>query len=547
MVKFPTPLKEIKYEIQQYADDFGLDYYDIIFEVLDYEKLNEVAAYGGFPARYPHWRFGMEYEHLSRTYTYGLSKIYEMVINNDPCYAYLLECNNPVDQKIVMAHVYGHCDFFKNNLWFAKTNRKMMDEMANHGARITRHADRHGMDRIEAFIDRCLSIEDLIDMHLPFIKRKDDEVREMRPGLKFESEDQPGHDGCGCGCGQGGEHACSAHASCPGAAGNPDMADEFAEDFMDDEEQSDVHPSKLRSKDYMDEYINPPEFWKEHERKIRDKLKGKKKFPEEPQKDVLLFLLDHAPLNYWQRDILSAIREEAYYYAPQGQTKIMNEGWATFWHSTIMTQKALKASELVDYADHHSGTLGGSRTRLNPYKLGVELFRDIEERWDKGRFGKEYEECEDLALRRDWDLNLKLGRKKIFEVRQVCNDINFIDTYLTEEFCHRHKLFMYQYDTRTKQYVITSRKFKDVKEAILSSLTNFGRPLIYVEDGNYHNRGELLLSHRYEGRILDPVYARDTLVNIQYLWKRPVHIQTMDDDRKLIFSFDGEHHSDKRE
>jgi stage V sporulation protein R len=297
----------------------------------------------------------------------------------------------------------------------------------------------------------------------------------------------------------------------------------------------------------MDEYINPPEFWKEREKKIRDKLKSKKKFPEEPQKDVLLFLLDHAPLNYWQRDILSVIREEAYYYAPQGQTKIMNEGWATFWHSTIMTRKALKASELVDYADHHSGTLGGSRTRLNPYKLGVELFRDIEERWDKGRFGKEYEECEDLALRRDWDLNLKLGRKKIFEVRQVCNDINFIDTYLTEEFCHRHKLFMYQYDSRTKQYVITSRKFRDVKEAILSSLTNFGRPLIYVEDGNYHNRGELLLSHRYEGRILDPVYARDTLANIQYLWKRPVHIQTMDDDRKLIFSFDGEHHSEKRE
>src|SRR5262245_63026076 len=91
-----------------------------------------VASYGGFPNRYPHWKFVMEFERLNKSYAYGLHKIYEMVINNDPCYAYLLECNHLVDQKIVMAHVYGHCDFFKNNIWFSRTNRKMMDTMANH-------------------------------------------------------------------------------------------------------------------------------------------------------------------------------------------------------------------------------------------------------------------------------------------------------------------------------------------------------------------------------------------------------------------------------
>ena len=138
-----------------------------IFEVCDYDEISEIAALGGFPTRYPHWRFGMEYQQLSKGYRYGLQKIYEMVINNDPCYAYLLRCNQMVDQKLVMAHVYGHNDFFKNNIWFSQTNRKMMDEMANHGTRIRAHMDRYGEETVENFIDNCLSLENLIDIYSP--------------------------------------------------------------------------------------------------------------------------------------------------------------------------------------------------------------------------------------------------------------------------------------------------------------------------------------------------------------------------------------------
>src|SRR5436189_4282523 len=126
----PPHLRVLKDEIEGYARDYGLDFYETIFEVVDADDLNEIAAYGGFPTRYPHWSFGMQYEELRKGYDYGLSKIYEMVINNDPCYAYLMRCNHTVDQKLVMAHVYGHCDFFKNNAYFDHTSRKMMDEMA---------------------------------------------------------------------------------------------------------------------------------------------------------------------------------------------------------------------------------------------------------------------------------------------------------------------------------------------------------------------------------------------------------------------------------
>src|SRR4029450_5889942 len=147
-------LERLNREIEEYAREYGLDFYETFFEVLDFEEMNMVAAYGGFPNRSPHWKFGMEYERLSKSYAYGLHKIYEMVINKGPRYAYLLECNHTVDQKLVMAHVYGHCDFFKNNAYFGHTTRKMMDEIANHGGRIRRYAERFGEDEVEGVLDK---------------------------------------------------------------------------------------------------------------------------------------------------------------------------------------------------------------------------------------------------------------------------------------------------------------------------------------------------------------------------------------------------------
>ena len=142
MANITPELESYRKKICKIAEDVGLDFFETIFEMVTYEEMNRIAAYGGFPVRYPHWRWGMEYEQLSKSYDYGLSKIYELVINTDPCYAYLMEGNETIDQKLVMAHVYGHCDFFKNNQWFSQTSRKMMDEMANHATRVKRYMDR---------------------------------------------------------------------------------------------------------------------------------------------------------------------------------------------------------------------------------------------------------------------------------------------------------------------------------------------------------------------------------------------------------------------
>lgn len=161
-------LARLKEDIEAVAKRYGLDFYPVIFEVCDYDTVNILAAQGGFPARYPHWRFGMEYDQLSKGYAYGLQKIYEMVINTNPVYAYLLKGNHMVDQKMVIAHVFGHADFFKNNAYFRNTDRRMMDVMANHGSKIRRYMEIHGQDKVEILIDRVLSLENLLDMSVLF-------------------------------------------------------------------------------------------------------------------------------------------------------------------------------------------------------------------------------------------------------------------------------------------------------------------------------------------------------------------------------------------
>ncbi len=486
----PRPLAEMQTRIEAEAASFGLDFFPTIFELVDADQLNAIAAYGGFPSRYPHWRFGMEYEQLSKGYKYGLQKIYELVINNDPCYAYLMRSNGLTDQKLVMAHVYGHNDFFKHNYWFSATNRKMMDEMANHGNRIRRYMDRFGVETVEDFIDVCLSIEDLIDIHSPFIRRREghDKYRFGKP-----TEDD-----------------------------KPTVA------------------AKFPAKSYMDPFVNPAGDPESEEEKPS---KSPSANVDTPTRDVMLYVLERAPLKPWQADVLSMIRDESYYFAPQGQTKIMNEGWASYWHSTIMTQRTLAPEDLVDYCDHHSSTLATSPGRLNPYKLGIELFRDIERRWNKGQFGKEYEECEDAQQKRAWDTQTGLGREKIFEVRKIHNDVTFVDTFLTLEFCREHKLFSFGYEPSRERYEIESREFPKIKQRLLFSITNLGRPIIEVRDGNYKNRGELYLVHDFSGVELKLSYARDTLANLQKLWNRPVHIETVMEGKSTVISFDGsEHH-----
>ena len=484
--QLPAELTVARDDIAALARSYGLDFFDVVFEMVTYEEMNMLAAYGGFPTRYPHWRYGMEYIEMQRSYEYGLSKIYEMVINTEPSYAYLLDNNLIVDQKLVMAHVYGHVDFFKNNLWFQHTNRKMLDQMANHATKIRGIMDRQGQTEVEAFIDQCLSVDNLIDPFLTQIRRS-----------RETTEDQI------------------------------------------QEQEDDTRVGKLPAKSYMEPHINPPEFLAAQRKRKEDELKKLRSFPEEPVRDVMGFVLTNAQLPRWKQEVMQIIRDEAYYFAPQGQTKIMNEGWATYWHTRLMTRHILSDSEVVDYADHHSGTVYQQPGRLNPYKMGVELFRHIEERWNKGRFGKEWVECEDPREQRKWDTGAGLGREKIFEVRRTHNDITFLDTFLTADFCREQGFFTTKYDAKAAEWVVDSHEFEDVKKQLLMMLATRGTPRVYVVDANHANRGELRMWHQHEGVDIQLDWAQVTLANLQALWGRPVHLDTTIDAKPVRLSHDG--------
>ena len=486
-------LLELQREVQVYADDFNLDYFPQIFEMCDYDTINILAAQGGFPIRYPHWKFGMDYDQMSKGYRYGIQKIYEMVINSNPCYAYLLEVNNWLDQKLVMAHVYGHNDFFKNNMWFSNTNRSMMDVMANNGTKIRRFMEKYGHNKVEHFIDRVLSLENLIDISHLF---ETNEVISKRKKLEktYEEEQKVG-------------------------GYLVDDRSQALKSYMREGERKKIKINEHNDDD-TSEIVAEKNLWK-------------------GERDVLKFLIESAPIEEWESDVISCIRKEAYYFLPQRLTKIMNEGWASYWHSKIMTEKLMEPSEFIDFAKIHGGVMAMSKQNINPYKIGIELMRDIEYRWDTGRFGKDYNECTNMYDRENWNKNTNEGRQKIFNVRKSHNDISFIDEFLTPEFCNRQQLFTYKYNPRTQRMEIDTRDFEAIKQKLLTSLSNFGQPIIQIEDSNFKNRKELLIKHVHRGVDLDMQFAASTLNNLYAIWKRPVSLETSYEDKPVLVQFDG--------
>jgi len=204
-----------------------------------------------------------------------------------------------------------------------------------------------------------------------------------------------------------------------------------------------------------------------------------------------------------------------------------------------MTEHILTDQEVVDYADHHSGTVATRPGQLNPYALGVALWRHIEMRWDKGRFGKDWMDCDDPRVQDAWDTGAMAGREKIFSVRKTHNDVTFVDTFLTEDFVREHGMFSTQFDPKTRQWAVDREGFRAVKQQVLDMLSTRGAPRVYAVDANAHNRGELLLHHPHEGLDLQLEYAERVLGHLSALWGRPVHLQTVLGEKAVTLSHDG--------
>ncbi|GCE13918.1 SpoVR family protein [Tengunoibacter tsumagoiensis] len=453
------------------ARKFGLDPFPTHFELVPAAIMYEFASYS-LPGRFSHWTHGKAYHRQKMQYDLGLSKIYEMVVNTNPSYAFLMEMNNMLQNTFVAAHVFGHTDFFKNNAYFQHTSRRMIDKVSIHAERIAKYEFDHGKAEVERFLDSVLSIQEHVDYNLLLRENENDATGKKAGPLSSEYDDLWG----------------------------------LEEKAKKVEEERDARPGK------------PP------------------KFPEKPEKDLLLFFQRYAPhLQPWQRDLLEIVHTEMLYFVPQMQTKVMNEGWASIWHSRIMRQlgdkDVITDSETVEFAQLHSSVLTPSRTSLNPYYLGFKIFEDIERRWDS----PSTEEQERLGRKPG------MGRQKIFEVREIDNDVSFLRNYLTEDLVK--DLDLYVYKKEGDDWVIAEKNWQKVRDTIVANMTNFGYPYLVVENGDYRGNRELYLKHLFEGQELDLGYAEKTLQHVYTIWGRPVHLETMFDGKRILLTYDGERNS----
>jgi len=440
-------------ELREIAQRLGLDCFDVMFEVVPQDIMSEIAAYG-LPTRARHWSYGKVYNRQRVHGQMGLSKIYEIVLNNDPAYAFLLDTNTDVANLLVAAHVYAHCDFFKHNMYFAQTDRNMVNKAVEHALRIDEYIERYGLDRVERVMDIAFAVDRHIDYHKGL-------VRKPYPSREVVERERRTHP----------------------------YADLFREEAF------------ALMKVVVGDVIPP-----------------------HPEKDLLWFLAQYAPIEPWERDVLEIIREESYYFYPQFETKILNEGWATYWHAEILHQyPELSPSETIDFGVLHAGVVApGHRMSLNPYYLGYRLLVDVERRWDT------------LYAAGKSPLT---GRAKLFTIRAQENDISFLANYLTQALVEELELFAYGYACehgaqdrkqcqKCGEIEVKSRRVEDVVQSLVAAQYNYGVPRVVVtkvlEDGT------LLLEHE-EGDLapLDLKYAEKTLEYLHELWKKPIHLKML--------------------
>jgi stage V sporulation protein R len=328
-------LEEPVSEANALAEKLGLEPYDVNYWIVDYDDMNELIAYGGFQNRYPHWRWGMTYDRQQKQGQFLGGKAFEIVNNDNPAHAFLQESNSLSDQKAVITHVEGHSDFFANNEWFAMFSRDpdAAAMLSRHGETIDEFMQDTDIERaeVERFIDHILCLEDNIDQYQPYEPIAEEERSEADIDYGDVSEELE----------------------------ELDLSDEIQQHVFDEE-------------------------WLEAQRDED----GATSFPPEPRTDILAFLRKYGKrydedaekaveMEDWQQEILEILRAESYYFAPQKMTKIMNEGWASYWESLMMADENFAgADEFITYADHMSKVLGSGG--MNPYSLGLELWEFIE-------------------------------------------------------------------------------------------------------------------------------------------------------------------------
>ncbi len=429
--------------IEEIAKKEGLSCYEQEFEIVSYEDMICYEAYTGMPSHYPHWSFGKSYERIKTMNKYNLSGLpYEMVINSNPCIAYLMKDNSLLLQILTIAHVYGHNDFFKNNRIF----------------KIGTKAD----NTIQMFKNHARRVRDYI----------------QDPGIGYENVERILN---------------AAHALRFQAARIV-------------EEKHICREEKIQR--LLDKYNKPGKKYSfiDYREEMAKDIPNIKKIPIQPEEDILMFVDNYGRLDDWEKDLINIVREETQYFIPQIETKIMNEGWASFWHYKILNSLNLSQGLHIEFLKRHNQVIRPHKNSINPYYLGFKIFEDI---------GK------------------KNGLKSIFDVRGLERDESFIRRYLTKEICRELNLF--KYEKEGKDYVVKEvsdeEGWKEIRDTISLNAGMGSIPVIKVEQ-LVQRDNSLILRHEYDGRELETGYASETLKHLADIWDGKIILETYVEGKK---------------
>jgi len=463
-------------------DDLGLKCYPIEFDIVPPQKMLEIMAYN-IPTNISNWKKGRDYERERTIYDHSARGLpYEVVINANPARAYLMDDNKFAVQALVMAHVYGHCAFFSTNKYFINSRQDIVNIMFEASRRFLEYEKRYGIDEVERTEDAAHALQ----WHSsPFeIRETEDEKRHRI----FEQEKKKIH-------ARGGSYG-----------------DINGSSKIDIQEDIELFNQKL---------------WRSL----------KLKTPVEPTEDILRYLIDNSRiLEDWQKDIMEVLRLEGQYYWPIIKTKFMNEGFSVVVHEKVMNklfeEGLLTSSEHADYNYSNSLVKGENPFQLNPYLVGSIIWKDIESRWDKGRHGADWSDCKSAKDKENWDTKVMGGWKKCLEVMESYTDWFFMMDFLTPQAIFDSKIYIYREKESNKyvDYVITKDEAEDIRKKIIAAFARTSIPKIEVVNGDYEGQGSLYLKHKWDGMGLDKDYATQTMDHVLYLWGKPVHLETKDDE-----------------
>lgn len=464
-------------KIRVFVDAFRLKVYPQEFEVCDYNEMLGYMAYSGMPSRYSHWSFGQSFERQKTMYDYGVSGLpYEMVINSNPCLAYLMRDNTLLLQILTISHVYGHNDFFANNFTFTSAfdAAYTLEMFRNHGDRIDRYMSDPsiGLEQVEATLDHAHALMFQCSRNLA-VKKLSHEEQRQRAWQRAQLPEDP-------------------HRA--------------------------IHPAQ---------HFTPPNL---------------DRFPLEPDPDILSFIAEYNPyLPEWQRDVLQMVEKESRYFIPQIETKIMNEGWASYWHHRIMNALKLPHDLHLEFLVRHSQVLRPTPGGLNPYHLGFLIWHDIERREnERAGIGSSDEDRE--ALGGIEAENATPGRQKIFQIRESDRDTSFLRRFLTVDIMRELELF--QHEKKGKDRIVTKvaddENWEEIKESLLHNVGMSSIPVIKIADGDFGKKRTLYLVHEHDGRDLLMESAEPVLRHIQALWGREVVLETSVNGKRTLLKTEGE-------